>query len=258
MADFVHLSRAARLAPGPDTLDRLWSAMFELPDWHFVKAPSPSGWLPFAGYVNGLRCVLGFTTAIRADGYARFAALVLAGVDAPVLSMTPEAIIQLVPRLRAWGVAGMVVDTGPDSFYTPLDALFHMRSRYRKATPAKPTVPNPAFAPTMPATLGFAGRPLSVDTLLTLPAWHVITTRDDPSFPDLAFQDTELVAQIYSSPQAVARRAKPGEQAPLTAVMAPRAALSLLSDIELVGIVRFDGELDVPFVDLQLRAGRES
>jgi hypothetical protein len=253
--DFVHLSRAARLAPGPDTVDRLWSAMFELPAWHFVKAPSPSGWLPFAGYVNGQRCVLGFTEAVRADGYARFAALVLAGVDSPVLSMTPEAVIQLVPRLRSWGIAGMVVDTGPDSFYAPLDALFQMRSRFRGARPAPGIVQAPALAPTMLAPLG--GRPLSVDTMLALPAWHVVTTRDDPSFPDLAFQDTELVAQIYSSAQALARRGKPGEQPPPTAVMAPRAALSLLSDIELVGIVRFDAELDIPFVDLKLRADRE-
>ena len=95
---------------------------------------------------------------------------------------------------------------------------------------------------------------LSVDALLALPAWHLVTTREDPSFPDLAFQGTDLVAQIYSSAQAVARHAG----SPPTAVISPRDALSLLSDIELVGLVRFDAQLEVQFVDLKLQFVRES
>jgi hypothetical protein len=250
--EFEGLARAAQLAPGADTHDRLWSAMFALPAWHFVKSPSPSGWLPASGYVNGLRCVLGFTEAIYADGYARLASLLLPGVDTPVLSLAPEAIIQLVPRLRAWGTAGIVFDNGPFSFYTPLDALFAMRLRYRAAAqaPAPARVPPPAAAATRGPTRG-----LNVENMLALQTWYLVTTVDDPSFPELAFHGTELVAQIYTSPQVLARRSKPGATPPPMSALAPAAVLDQLADIELVGIVRFDGELDVPFVDLKLRAG---
>jgi hypothetical protein len=269
VADFVHLSRAARLAPGPDTHHRLWAAMFELPTWHFVKAPSPTGWMPYYGYVNGLRCVLAFTDAARADGYARFAALVLSGVDTPVLAMAPEAVIQLVPRLKTWGVAGMVVDSGPDSFYAALDHLFALQRTHRAArVPQKlpppevppggpmlgPPGPTHVVSPAAPPMATLGGGALSADTMLALPHWHVVTTKDDPTFPDLAFEGTELVAQIYSSAAAVARRGKPGEPPPPTAVLPPREVLTQLGDIELVGIVRFDGALDIPFVDLKLRA----
>jgi hypothetical protein len=240
VTDFASLSRAAREQPGPETHDRLWSAWIALPAWHFIKARSPTGWLPFAGYVNGVRCILGFTDPVRALDYVRFAGLPIdPRIGSPVMSMPPEAMLQLVPQLRMWGVSVLAVDPGPDAFYQPLDALFGMWRKYR--TPTAPPPPRPV--PRTPA------QALSVDALLALPAWHLVTTRDDPSFPDLAFQGTELVAQIYSSAQAVARHAG----SPPTAVMTPRDALSLLSDIELVGFVRFDGQLEVQFVDLKLQ-----
>jgi len=240
--DFVSLARAARDLPGPDTHDRLWSAWFALPAWHFIKASSPSGWLPFSGFINGARCMLGFTDARRVDDYVRYAAIRIdPHVGSPVLSLAPEAMLQRVPQLRTWGVSVLAVEPGPDAFYTPLDALFGMLRRYRMPpTPRPPVIPTPSAA-------------WSIDALLALPAWHIVTTRQDPGFPELAFRDTELVAQIYTSAQAVARLAG----SPPTAVMSPRDVLSLLSDIELVGIVRFDGQLEIQFIDLKLQlAGR--
>ena len=134
----------------------------------------------------------------------------------------------------------MVVDTGPDGFYAPLESLFGMFRRYANTV----SVPPPVRAMT-------GGPPiLSVDALLALPTWHMVTTKDDPTFPDLAFQGTDLVAQVYSRADRV-----PGNPRPPTAVLSPKDALSQLADIELVGLVRFDNQLDVQFVDLKLRAG---
>ncbi len=153
-------------------------------------------------------------------------------------------------------------ETGPDSFYTALDQLAPMRTRYRSGgfrVAPPPVAPPPIAAARVPLRRRLhrpSRRRPTVDAMLALPAWHVVTTADDPTFPDLAVHDTELVAQVYSSVQALARRGKPGAPPPPTAVMTPAEALTLLSDIELVGIVRFDGELDVPFVDLKLRAHR--
>lgn len=249
MTDFVALSRAARDLPGPETHDRLWSTWFGLPQWHFIRVPSPHGWLPYAGYVNGMRCMLGFTEAVRADGYARFASLVMQGVTSPVLSMTPEAAVAQVPQWRMAGIAGMIVDTGPDGFYAQLDLLFGMYQKYRGAARRAPA---PAAGPMTWAPA--PGRPLSIDTMLALPTWHVITTKNDPAFPELAFKGTDLVAQIFSSASAVQRFFGEGPP-PTTAVMTPKDALSLFSDIELVALVRFDNQLEVNFVDLKLRAG---
>ena len=239
VTDFIALSRATRDQPGPDTHDRLWRTWFALPQWHFIKVPSPSGWLPFSGFVNGLRCVLAFTAANRADGYARFAALIHPGVASPVMSLAPAQAIQLAPQLRMWGVTGIVVDTGPDGFYAPLDSLVGMFRRYGNSVPAPP-----------PPHVTLASPMMTLDALLALPAWHVVTTKDDPTFPDFAVSGTDLVAQIYSRADRV-----PGNPRPPTAVMTPTDVLSLLSDIELVALVRFDNQLEVQFVDLKLRSG---
>lgn len=247
VTDFVSLARAARDLPGPDTHARLWTAWFALPAWHFVKASSPSGWLPYSGFINGARCVLGFTDARRVDDYVRYAALRIdPRVGSPVLSLAPDTMLQLVPQLRMWGVSVLAVDPGPDAFYTPLETLFGMARQYRT-----PPAPPPAPPAPRPPVIATPSAPSSVESLLALPAWHVVTTKQDPNFPDLAFRDTELVAQIYSSAQAVARFA--GSPTPPTAVMSPRDTLALLADIELVGLVRFDGQLEVQLIDLQLQ-----
>jgi hypothetical protein len=254
VTDFVALARAARDLPGPATHDSLWSAWFALPAWHCIKAPSPAGWMPFAQPINGERCVLAFTDPNRADGYARLAALpVDPRVPSPVLSLHAEAMLQIVPQLRAWGVSALAVDLGPDAFYTRLDALFGMFQRYRVArVPAQPPAAPPPPAQRMsPPVAPPVSPPVStIASLLALPAWHLVTTREDPAFPDLAARGTELVAQIYSSAQAVLRLA--GSPPPPIAVMQPRDALALLADIELVTYVRFDRQLELSFFDLKL------
>src|SRR6187455_3065193 len=113
VTDFAGLCRAARELPGPDTHDRLWSAWFALPAWHFIRAPSPTGWLPHSAFINGQRCVLGFTTPNRADGYSRYAGIVAPHMASAVMPLAPGAMIEMVPQLRMYGVFGLVVDTGP-------------------------------------------------------------------------------------------------------------------------------------------------
>ncbi|MEO8707054.1 MAG: hypothetical protein ABI867_43910, partial [Kofleriaceae bacterium] len=229
MTDFVSLARAARDLPGPDTHARLWSAWFTLPAWHFIKARSPSGWMPYSEPVNGVRCILAFTDPIRADGYVRMAGLWIdPRVVSPVLSLTPEHLVQLVPQLRTWGVEVLCVDPGPDAFYSQLEGLFAMLRNYRAPIAPPPRV----VAPPTPAT--------SFDALLALPAWHVMTSHADPSFPELADRGTDLVAQVYSSTQMLLRAGSPA-----SAMMTPRDALALFTGIELINLVRFDGELEV-------------
>ena len=236
MTDFVGLSRAARTLPGQDTHDRLWAAWFALPRWHFVKAASPVGWLPFSARVQNQQCTLGFTTEALAEEHARRAGIAHRNVTTQVLSLAPEGAIRLVPKLRTYGVVGLVVDLGADAFYTPLDVLAKMLDRYRPV-PVGMTPPVPA--PSAPV------RPTTIEHFLALPAWHLVTKPGDSSHPDLDARGSELVAHVYSR-----RAARP------TVPMAPRDVLALLADLELVQRVCFDESLEVELVDLQLAARR--
>jgi hypothetical protein len=227
VTDFVGLCRAARSLPGPETHDRLWSAWFALPEWHFVAAPSPVGPLPFSNFIEGQRCVLAFTTAAGADGHAR---LMRVG---PPMALAPEAAIQKVPQLKMYGVYGFLVDVGPDGFHTSVDKMWAMFHRFRAA----PYAPTQVFVGPAPGT---------VEWFLGLAAWHVLMTTADRGMPELATQGTDLIAQVYSSPYAA------GAQSPIVA-MAPAHALSLFSDIELVRFVRFDNHLVVDLMDLRFR-----
>jgi hypothetical protein len=242
VTDFVGLSRAARELPGPDTHDRLWAAWCALPVWHFVKAMSPSGMLPASMVIHGQRCVLGFTTAGGAQNHARQTHH--PEPMAPVMSLVPDVAVQLVPQLQRYGAFGLVVDPGPDGFYAPLDSLPAMLARYRRApvgmAPPPPMMP-PVAVPPPPAAW-------TIERVLALPAWHVVTTHDDPSFPELATRGIDLVAQVYTSEQAIARLA--GPQRPSTAVMPPPRVIAMLAEIELVRLVRFDDHLEVDLVDL--------
>jgi hypothetical protein len=232
--DFTALSRAAREQPGADSHDRLWSAWFAQAVWHFIKAPSPSGWLPYSRVMGPERCVLAFTDPQRAEGYARFAALPIdPRVQSAVLPLPPEGMLQVVPQLRSWSVTGLVVDIGPDQFYTRLDALAVMYQRFRNGAPLSPPAP-PKPLP----------QPSRLETLLRLPQWYLVTTTADPTFPEFAHRGADLVAQVYSSPY------RTGAQP--SAVMTPAALVTMLTDIELVGLVRFDDELEMPLVDLAL------
>jgi len=232
VTDFVGLCRAARDLPGADTHDRLWAAWFALPEWHFISAPSPVGPLPFSHFVTGQRRVLGFTTALGADAYARAMRI------GPLMALPPAAAMQRMPQLKMYGVYGFLVDIGPDGFDTSLDNLWGMFHRFRAPPPPSPP---PSIVPSGPV-------PGSVEWFRALPAWHVVMTPQDPSMPDLISQGSDLVAQVYSSAQAVTAFSV---HAPI-AVMPPAQVLALLMDIELVRYVRFDNHLVVDLVDLHV------
>ena len=241
VTDFVGLSRAARELPGPDTHDRLWTAWCALPVWHFVKAMSPSGMLPASAFIHGQRCVLGFTTAGGAQSYAR--STHHPEPMSPVMSLVPEVAVQLVPQLLGYGVVGLVVDPGPDGFYTPLGTLPAMLARYRPAPVGMP--PPPRVSPAPPSSPPAAW---TIPRVLALPTWHIATTREDPSFPELAVRGSDLVAQVYTSEHAITRLA--GSPRPSTAAMPPPRVIAMLAEIELVRFVRFDDQLEVDLVDL--------
>jgi hypothetical protein len=234
VTDFAGLCRAARELPGPDTHDRLWAAWFALPAWQLIAAPSPAGPLPFSNYVDRQRCVMAFTTASRAGDYARYMRV------GPLMPLAPDSAIQRVPQLKAYGVTGFLVDIGPDGFHTSLDNLWAMYHRFRAHPPAV----------LAPAPLGPV--PGSVEWFLALPAWHVVVRETDRTVPELTQADTgaDLLAQVYSSAQAVTRHA--GAKTP-TAVMLPAQALALFGDMELVRFVRFDGHLVADVLELRLR-----
>jgi hypothetical protein len=233
VTDFVELCRTARERPGPETRDRLWAAWCALPVWHMISAPSPVGPLPFSNFIHGQqRCVLAFTTVAAADVYAR-----TMGVG-PLMSGAPEATIHRVPQLKQYGVVGFLVDIGPDGFHTTLDLLSWMFYRFRAPPAPAPSSPMATSAPM-----------LSLESLLSLPAWHLRVSKADPTMPDLAAHGGDLVAQVYSSSQVAARLAS---GAPTMAIP-PAHALTLLVDMELVKLVRFDDQLMVDVLDLKLR-----
>lgn len=224
MTDFAGLVRAARELPGQDTSDRLWAAWCALPVWHVIAAPSPVGPLPFSNFVDGRRHVLAFTSA---DGAANYAQPMRLG---PVTSVPPDGVLAKFPQLRAYGVSGFLVDVGPNGFLTTLENLWAMFHRFR----APPPPPRP---PTGPA----AG---TLAWFRALPVWHVAVTAQDRGMPELATQDGELIAQVFSHPRYA------GDLSVVE--MPPRQALTLFTEMELVRFVRFDNHLVVDLVDAQV------
>ncbi len=242
VADFVELCRAARERPGPETSDRLWSAWFALPAWHFLAVSSPVGPLPYSSAIDGQRCVLAFTTAERARAYG-------ASLHLAPMALSPVETIQRLAPLQRFGVTGFLVDIGPDGFLTALDTLWQLFHRLHKAasnaTPSSrapaPSAPEPEPVPAPPRPA-----PGTMAWFLELPVWHLAVTGADRSMPELATVGAELAAEVYSSAEA-ARLA--GVRGPL-AELAPPAVLSLLSELEVVKLVRFDGHLVVDHVEL--------
>jgi hypothetical protein len=136
-------------------------------------------------------------------------------------------------------VLGFLVDIGPHGFHTSMDNLWVMFHRFRdqRYAPAAPI----QQAPTQPT----GPQPGSIAWWKALPMWHVVVSKQDKSLPDLASEGGDLVAQVFSSPLAVAC-AGVGE----TAMMPPAHVIRLLVDMELVKLVRFDGTLVVDLIDL--------
>lgn len=225
------LCRAARQYPGPATHDRLWSAWCTLPQWHFLSAPSPVGPLPFSNFVDGHRAVLAFSTIDGANSYAAHMRI------GPMMTLTPDAMMRRLPQLKMYGVYGFLVDAGPDGFHTSLDNLWTMFHHYRQARYAPPV------APAAPAP----GGPVhgSMGWFRALPAWHVVMSTSDKSLPELASEGTDLIAQVFSSPLAVACAG-----AGPSVMMPPAQVIRMLVDLELVKLVRFDNQLVVDLVDL--------
>lgn len=235
VTDFVGLCRAARELPGADTHDRLWAAWCALPEWHFLSAPSPVGPLPFSNFVHGQRCVMAFTSIDAANSYA---AQMRVG---PLMTLTPDATMRRLQQLRSYGVYGFLVDVGPNGFHTSLDNLWGMFHRFREQRyipQAAPPVVAAPVAPTGPI-------PGSLEWFRTLPTWHVVMSKKNPSTPELASEGSDLIAQVYSSPLAVAC-AGVGP----TVMMPPAQVISMLVDMELVKLVRFDGRLVVDVIDV--------
>lgn len=245
MTDFAGLVRAARELPGADTHDRLWSTWCLLPQWHFLAAPSPIGPLPFSNFIHGQRCVLAFTTI---DGANTYAAMTRVG---PLMTLTPDATMRRLPQLKAYGVFGFLVDVGPHGFHTSVDNLWQMFHRFRdlRYAPRPADSPAPAapiqHAPTQPT----GPAPGSLAWFRALPAWHVVVSKADATLPELSSEGGDLVAQVFSSPLAVAC-AGVGP----TAMMPPPTVIRMLVDMELVKLVRFDNQLVVDLVDLATAA----
>ena len=238
MTDFVGLCRAARELPGPDTHDRLWAEFCLLSQWHFLSAPSPVGPLPFSNFIDNHRAVLAFTTL---DGANTYSARWRVG---PTMTLTPDATMRRLPQLKMYGVTGFLVDIGPWGFHTSLDNLWAMFHRFRdlRYAPRAPTEPAPApVAPPAPS----GPVPGSIPWLKALPAWHIVMSKKDKSVPELASEGGDLVAQVFSTPLAVACAG-----AGPTTMMPPADVIRMLVDMELVKLVRFDQRLVVDLIDL--------
>lgn len=233
VTDFAGLVRAARELPGADTHDRLWAAWCVLPQWHFLSAPSPIGPLPFSNFVYGQRCVLAFTTT---DGANSYAAMMRLG---PMMTLTPDATMRRLGQLKGYGVYGFLVDIGPHGFHTSIDNLWNMFHRNRDQRYAPQAAP--MQAPTQPT----GPTPGSIAWWKALPGWHVVMSKSDKALPELASEGSDLIAQVFSSPLAVACAG-----AGPTTMMPPQVVIRMLVDLELVKLVRFDNTLVVDVIDL--------
>ena len=87
--------------------------------------------------------------------------------------------------------------------------------------------------------------PGSIPWLKALPAWHIVMSKKDKSVPELASEGGDLVAQVFSTPLAVACAG-----AGPTTMMPPADVIRMLVDMELVKLVRFDQRLVVDLIDL--------
>lgn len=285
MPDFAALALHARQAPTKPHLDALWSAMFQLSHWSFIPIPGAGGqFSPYVGVVGDQRWVMTFSDAQLAAAYAVAARIAMPG-GAPLLQLAPRAAAVHLPALRALGVLGLLVNPGPDAFYTPFENLRQMID-YFQARPAPPPPAPPlatplAYAPTVPvAPLPPVPRGrVSRDELLALvqaavdeparvphavaalrfePTWFVIATRGNPALPALEiWTDGRMAAQVYTDQRTAETMQQlmamvPGDHAPLLP-MSPEAALARFGQEDLVELVVFNprGEqLLVPLAQL--------
>lgn len=198
-----------------------------------MSAPSPVGPLPFSTFVYGQRTALAFTTL---DGANLHAAMARVG---PAMTLTPDATMRRLAQLKQYGVFGFLVDIGPHGFHTSIDNLWGMFHRFRDQRYA-PTTPIQQ-APTQPT----GPTPGSIAWWKALPGWHVVMSKSDKSLPELASAGPDLVAQVFSSPLAVACAG-----AGPTTMLPPQQVIRMLVDMELVKLVRFDDTLVVDLIDL--------
>lgn len=236
MHDFVVLAANARRTPTKENLDALWAAMFSLSHWHFIPVPGAAGqFSPYVGIVGNQRWVMTFTDAALSAHYAVAARIAMPGL-APVMSLAPRAAAVHLPGLRVMTVLGVLVNPGPDAFYTPFENMNQMVDKFlaKPGMPAPPIVPHPPSAPppvtgpaahaqTMPIQrfevpvpaqrvsrdelLGFVQAaaddpsrlPHAIAALRLEPEWFVLATKGRPNLPALEIgHDGKMSAQVYT------------------------------------------------------------
>lgn len=237
MPDFVSLASHARNAPTKEHLDELWSAMFQLSHWFFIPIPGVGGqFSPYVGVVGNQRWVMTFTDQPSAAAYAIAARIAMPG-GAPSLELAPRAAAVHIPAMRALGVLGVLVNPGPEAFYTPFENLRQMLDYFqtRPPMPAGPRGPVPqppppplpgqplAYAPTQPvkppppplptqrltrealvelvqrASDDHAFLPQAIAALRLEPEWFVIATKANPALPQLEiWADGRMAALVYT------------------------------------------------------------
>jgi hypothetical protein len=272
MADFVSLANTARRSPTKENLDALWAAMFQLSHWTFIPVPGMSGMFsPYVGVVGNQQWVMTFTDAQQAANYAVAARIAMPGA-APLLQLAPRAAAVHVPGMRAMNVLGVLVNPGPEAFYTPFEQLRLMVDRFL----VKPQMPPPvisapaAHAETQPIT--FPQRPpvptsrVSREQLLAFveaaatdpeslphaiaalrfePEWYVIGTKNRPGLPALEIgHDGKMAAQVYTDQRTADTMQQlmamvPGDTSPIIP-MAPEAAIARFSREDMVEQVVFN------------------
>ena len=130
---FDALVDEAQKSQNAETMEALWSAVYELEKWYFVGRGEMPNIQPFIGMVEEKPFLMGFTNDKRAHEFALRHKLENDEGTIPILVMTVDAAVEYAMKLQTHGVVGVLFNDGPHGFFAPLQNLAPMLSHFADA-----------------------------------------------------------------------------------------------------------------------------
>lgn len=129
--DFDQLSQNAYAKGTNDmpALDKLWTAVFQLEQWHFIARGDSKSPRPYIGYKDNAPMIFAFTDTDRLEALAREQKLLDAQGNVPIMSIPSTNIVGYLEQFAPYGVKGIWFNPNGYSFFSALENLRAIKSR---------------------------------------------------------------------------------------------------------------------------------
>lgn len=130
--DFDAVVEAARLEGTQEASERMWKALFEVPDWVFVAEAKDSD-VPTFMFVGEQPAIMVFTHREKAHAWAKRHEMVDADGAANLLEVPAGNAAHWIASLPAEDFAGAVFNDGVNGFFLPVDQLASLAAQHAPA-----------------------------------------------------------------------------------------------------------------------------